>query len=1571
MAARDAEASNVIEFVPEERGRAQGSKKASKERALSKEMVSSFEARLAKVELSLGDVHERLDTLDYQVSERENSNDVASEIEGKLRETLNTYLTSMRQAMDEFKELVVAQVNTLKAEVGEVRQDLTLCKSAIASGVATPSMPRIRVPDPPRFGGKRDAKEIENFLWMMERHFDATQLHDDELRIGTATLYLDGDAALWWRRRHTEIERGLCRIDTWETFKVDFKKQFYPENVEEMAMRKLRGLKQRGTIKDYVREYNSLMLEISDMPEKSRLLFFLDGLQPWAEQELKRRNVQDLASAIAVAESLIEFSRSESSKQDRNKRPSKGGHDKGGGDKPHKSEAQNYTGKPPKDGEKRDNHKGQHDRQHDKRRWQCYLCGGDHNTKVCPQRNKLNAIISAYERSQAEEAKIGSMRVLNAIKAKEVPMGEATKATTKLDPGKTLKYVDACINGVSFKAFIDCGANQCLIAETLATKLGLAHTKEPGWVKVVDQPARPIRGVARNVPIKIGSWQGKVDLNVMPLSDFQLVLGDEFIDRMLPFTFTNDGCMEFNDAGKLHKVPIERIHVGTKVLSALQVSKGVKRGEETYLTMVKEDGISPSSHNIPKEVQSILQQFSDVMPPELPKKLPPRREVDHAIELEPGAKPPAIGAYRMAPPELEELRRQLRELLDAGFVRPSKAPFGAPVLFQRKHDGSLRMCIDYRALNKVTIKNRYPIPRVDDLFDRLGHARWFSKLDLRSGYWQVRIAEGDEPKTTCVTRYGSYEFLVMPFGLTNAPATFCTLMNKIFHPFLDKFVVVYLDDIVVYSESLKEHVEHLRRVFQVLRENELYVKREKCSFAQEEVMFLGHKISGGRIYMDTAKVRAIQEWKPPTSVTELRSFLGLVNYYRRFIQGYSKRATPLTNLLKKKEVWEWTATCQDSFNDLKQAITEEPVLALPDYSKPFEVHTDASDYAIGGVLMQDGHPIAYESRKLNDTERRYPVHDKEMTAIIHCLRVWRHYLLGGRFVIKTDNVATSYFQNQKKLSPKQARWQDFLAEFDYVMEYKPGRANVVADALSRKAEFASMSRPECNILERVKEGLNHDAFAKSLMELAQEGKTRRFWTQDGVLYTIGNRLYIPKWGNLRHELMKECHDSKWAGHPGIHRTMALLEDAYYWPRMRDDVEAYVKTCLVCQQDKVEQKQPAGLLQPLPVPEHPWECITMDFISTLPKSEGCGSIMVVVDKLSKYGTFIAAPRDCTAEEAARLFFKHVVKYWGLPRNIISDKDPRFTGKFWRELFKLMGSDLHFSTSFHPQTDGQTERVNALLELYLRHFVSANQRDWAKLLDVAQFSYNLQRSEATQHSPFELVTGRQPHTPQALVKGYTGPNPSAYKWAKGWQEQLDIAKTYLDKASKKMKKWADKDRRHLEFQTGDLVMIKLPPQQFKAYRSVHKGLVRKYEGPYPILNKVGKVSYQVELPPKLKIHPVFHVSSLKPYFSDAEDPKRGETQRAPPATVTSFDREVDELLADRVIRRRGVPNYLEYLVKWKHLPDSEASWEKEEDLWQFRDSIERYKGGLTRTSRTSVGENVTERQAGAKTPRNARG
>jgi hypothetical protein len=337
----------------------------------------------------------------------------------------------------------------------------------------------------------------------------------------------------------------------------------------------------------------------------------------------------------------------------------------------------------------------------------------------------------------------------------------------------------------------------------------------------------------------------------------------------------------------------------------------------------------------------------------------------------------------MSHDELKELKVQLEELLTKGYIKPRKSPYGALVLFVHKKDGTLKMCVDYRALNKVTVNNRFPLPRIDDLFDRFSKAKVFSKTDLCFGYYQIRILEGDEEKTVCRTRYGSYEFLVMPFGFTNAPIMFCIFMNDIFQKWFDDFMVVYINDILVYSGSMEENVEHLRKVFQRLKENKLYAKFEKCKFGVAEVDFLGHRITQEGLKMDDHKVKVILDWEPPRLVLGLRSFLGLASYYRKFIKNFVKIATPLTNLLKKSSgAYKLDDACNEAFETLKGILVKVLVLKLPD----FEIHSDASNFTIGGVLVPDGRPVAFESKKLNETERRWPTHEKEMWAIIHCLK---------------------------------------------------------------------------------------------------------------------------------------------------------------------------------------------------------------------------------------------------------------------------------------------------------------------------------------------------------------------------------------------------------------------------------------------------------------------------------------------------------------------------------------------------------------------------------------------------------
>jgi hypothetical protein len=375
----------------------------------------------------------------------------------------------------------------------------------------------------------------------------------------------------------------------------------------------------------------------------------------------------------------------------------------------------------------------------------------------------------------------------------------------------------------------------------------------------------------------------------------------------------------------------------------------------------------------------------------------------------------------MAAPELAELKKQLRELQRSGFIRPSSSPWGSPVLFVEKKDKILRMCVDHRSLNEVTIKNKYPLPRIDDLFDQLKGAEYFSKVDLRSGYHQLKIRKSDIPKTAFVTRYGQYEFTMMSFGLTNVPAYFMNLMNKVFMEELDKFVVVFIDNILVYSKSVEEHEQHLRVVLGKLRAHKLYAKFSKCEFWLEKISFLGHILTAEGVVVDPRKVETVSNWKQPTNVSEIRSFLGLAGYYRRFIEGFSKIARPMTELLKKENKFNWTESCEKSFQELKRRLTTAPVLTLPDIQRDFVVYCDASRQGLGCVLMQDGKVVAYASRQLKSHEQNYPTHDLEFAAVVHALKIWRHYLIGNKCEIYTDHKSLKYIFTQPDLNLRQRR----------------------------------------------------------------------------------------------------------------------------------------------------------------------------------------------------------------------------------------------------------------------------------------------------------------------------------------------------------------------------------------------------------------------------------------------------------------------------------------------------------------------------------------------------------------------
>ncbi|QRV96903.1 Retrotransposable element Tf2 protein [Ceratobasidium sp. AG-Ba] len=1053
---------------------------------------------------------------------------------------------------------------------------------------------------------------------------------------------------------------------------------------------------------------------------------------------------------------------------------------------------------------------------------------------------------------------------------------------------------------------VDSGSSKNFLDLKFAQEHDIPLTKlvNPRTVIAIDGNEIPDKiKLKATLEVEVEGWTFDVTFFVMDLGDTDMILGLEWLQEADP-----------------------DINWKTLEISWKEKPITAKAGKELPV--------------IPEEFLEFLDVFSE----ELFKKLPEHRPFDCNIDFKEDAElPKPAKVYPLSPIESRTIKEFIDQELADGKIRPSKSPIASPCFFVKKKDGSLRLVTDYRKINNITIPDQFPMPLQVELVDQVKNAKIYSKLDLRWGFNNIRIKEGDEWKTAFRTAYGIYEYLVMPFGLKNAPAVLQRMMNHIFRHLLGATVVVYMDDILIFSEKEEEHAEHVKEVLRILRENNLYAKLAKCEFFVKRVIFLGLVITPEGISMEEEKIKAITKWNAPRKIKEVQAFLGFVNFYRRFIADFSKVARPLHDLTKKETKFEWSQECQEAFEEIKRRVCENPVLIHPDPDKPFILETDASGVAIGAILSQRGedgylHPIAYLSKSYNDAQRNYDTANKELLAIVESLKHWRIYLEGTiqPITVFTDHRNLERWKNAETFNRRHARWHMELASFNFEIHYRPGKMSTKPDALSRRHDHADIPNPEqimiaaekfkgfkanieLDIISMIRESLLEDESLTTLISSTQNKEDlppsikkqydKYEWKEDLLWYE--GRIVIPENKEVKLAILEMHHDNPIAGHQGQARTLELISRRYYWPAMKAQVNRFVESCEVCQRSK-GHKQFAPL-KPLPIPQKPWEDIAYDFIIKLPESQGLDSILVVIDRFSRQAHFIPCLESTNAEGVADLFIQEVWKLHGLPKTTVSDRGPTFNSQFLRALYAKLGIEPKFSSVFHPETDGITERTNQWLEGFLRSFCNYKQDDWVRWLPIAEFCHNNQVNSATGKTAFETVYGMHPRWDLTDLEVNA---PNATDMANSMQEIWDevIASMEFHKSKE--------DAPKREYKIGDKVWL---VSQNVTTRRPSKKLDSKKLGPFVISEKISSHAYRLDLPKTMKSYNVFHINLLAPFTEDKDFHRR---QARPPPIITEEGEEQYEV--DHVVAWEQRKNGLYYQIRWKGYDPIEDTMERAEKI-----------------------------------------
>ncbi|UYV64718.1 hypothetical protein LAZ67_3001747 [Cordylochernes scorpioides] len=850
----------------------------------------------------------------------------------------------------------------------------------------------------------------------------------------------------------------------------------------------------------------------------------------------------------------------------------------------------------------------------------------------------------------------------------------------------------------------------------------------------------------------------------------------------------------------------------------------------------------------------------------------------HQIHTE-DAKPIKHKPYRVSAKERTIIKDQIDEMLEEGIIRQSSSPWSFPVILVKKRDGKYRFCVDYRKLNEVTVKDVYPIPRIDDVMDTLQGSKYFSAIDLKSGYWQVEIEERDKEKTAFTTAHGLYEFNVMPFGLCNAPATFERNMDNVLGNLRWQICLCYLDDVIIYSSDFPTHIKRLEAVLRCFSESNLKLNAKECRFAFEELEILGHITNQEGIKPAEYNIKAVRDFPQPKKAKEVQSFLGMCSYYRKCIKDFSLIADPLTSLIRKNVQFIWTGKQEEAFQNLKKALMNPPILGHFDPNAATCIHTDASNIGLGATLIQniggEEKVISYLGRTLSKPEQNYSTTEKECVAVVWSISKLRPYLYGRHFKIVTDHHALCWLKNLKDPTGRLARWALKIQEYNFEIIHKSGKKHLDADGLSRGPlpENEWDEDYERLFLNQIID--EKDYFIENIKENLSGNKrsiTQNFKEENGCLYKKNPNpegrewlLVVPK--KRRKEIMSEYHNHMLNGHLGVARTTYRLKNKYYWPSMLKDVSEFVKTCHLCQSRKGSNQLPSGLLQPIPPANYPFERIGIDFVGPLPSTKRRRKwIIVLTDYYTKYAETKAVP-EATVKEVSTFLIEHIFLRHGAPRFLISDRGSQFTSNLMKEVMKMCKVKHCFTTSYHPQTNGLTERLNRTLINMISMYVNTDQKNWDEILPFITHAYNTTIQETTGYSPFFLLFGREP---MSLLDDENIPMDDYDEYIENYLDKIARTRQVVikntEKTQERMKRNYDKKHNERIYEPGHLVAVWTPVRKIGKCEK----LLREYFGPYRILKKLSNVNYLIEPKDNPGQDPlIVHVSRLKPYFERIDE------------------------------------------------------------------------------------------------------